>query len=363
MTITCGTMKLVETWGTVAKNLGPDYDPVVMVGGPSTGFEHQEIFEECQSIDVVVKGEGEVTFPKIVNILKTKHDLSKDELLSKLADISGVVVRGWPRKNDANIPRLPKEAFETLPFPDMSSSPVSKYWAPDAKNISPMITMMTQRGCTAQCGFCNTPQLHGSQIRGWTNTQVVEELVRLKSQHGIKGVSFVDDVFTNRPGGGPRGLCQLMIDADLDLQWYCNARADGVSEKIAMSMKEAGCYQVFLGFESGCDEMLKRINKGETVKQLERGAEILQKAGIDISIGFIVGLPGETEESVMKTIELCNRVKPNRVQFTRFTPIKGSPLAVTADIASAGFHDREGKDQVEKWIAKCYAECIYAPSI
>jgi anaerobic magnesium-protoporphyrin IX monomethyl ester cyclase len=136
----------------------------------------------------------------------------------------------------------------------------------------------------------------------------VEELVRLKRLHGIQEDSFVDDVFTNRPGGGARKLCELMIQADLDLTWYCNVRADQVSPRIASTMKEAGCHQVFMGFESGCDDMLRRIHKGERVADLERGAATLKAANIRISIGFIVGLPGETDDSVRKSIDLCNRV-------------------------------------------------------
>jgi anaerobic magnesium-protoporphyrin IX monomethyl ester cyclase len=186
-------------------------------------------------------------------------------------------------------------------------------------------------------------------------------------QAPTRQVSFVDDVFTSRPGGGARKLCELMIQADLDLTWYCNVRADQVTPRIASTMKEAGCHQVFMGFESGCDDMLRRIHKGERVADLERGAATLKAANIRISIGFIVGLPGETDDSVRKSIDLCNRVRPDRVQFTRFTPIPGSQLAerlhsqVGTLNGGKGFHDRSSKDQVEKWIQMCYDSCQYNP--
>ena len=143
---------------------------------------------------------------------------------------------------------------------------------------------------------------------------------------------------------------------------------------MVLAMKRAGCHQVFLGFESGCDDMLRRINKGETVADLERGALLLKEVGINISIGFIVGLPGETQDSVNKTIALANRVQPYRVQFTRFTPIPGSNLAIHLSALSPmsadendesrhGFHNRSENDQVEKWLQQCYRECVYKPSI
>jgi anaerobic magnesium-protoporphyrin IX monomethyl ester cyclase len=226
-----------------------------------------------------------------------------------------------------------------------------------------MITMMTQRGCVASCAFCNTPQIHGSSIRGWSTEQVTAELVNLTQMHKVQEISFVDDVFTNRPGG-PRKLCNMIVEAGLDLTWYCNVRADQVTPKMARAMADAGCHQVFLGFESGCDEMLKRINKGETVADLERGAGMLKDAGIHLSIGCIVGLPSETQGTVNKSIALCNRVKPYRAQFTRFTPIPGSKLADHYDSLGAyGFHNRSGDDQVETWLKQCYNECHYKPSV
>jgi len=364
MTVTCGTKALVNAWSCVAKNLSPNYQPLVIVGGPAAAFETQSIFEHCPHVDVVVKGEGEVTFPTIVEILERSNMQNSDitNALAELSSLPGVCVRDKPEMNDLKIPTLSKEAFTSLPFPDLSASPVSKYRAPDAKR-HPMVTMMTQRGCIASCAFCNTPQIHGRSIRGWSNEQIIEQLIHLKKQHGIKEVSFVDDVFTNRPGG-PRKLCELIMENNLDLSWYCNVRADQVTPKMAKAMKEAGCHQVFIGFESGCDEMLKRINKGETVQDLERGARLLKEAGIALSIGFIVGLPGETQQTVDKSIELCNRVRPNRVQFTRFSPIPGSLLAELHGLdAGAGFHDRSSADQVERWIQQCYDSCKYHPSI
>jgi anaerobic magnesium-protoporphyrin IX monomethyl ester cyclase len=362
MTVTCGTKALTNAWSTIVKNLHDDYKPIVIVGGPAAAFETDSIMTTCPNVDAVVKGEGEVTFPSIVDILSKTQCANEDTVIS-LAKLPGVCVRNRPEMNDMKIPTLPRESFAALPFPDLSQSPVHMYKAPDATRF-PMVTMMTQRGCIANCSFCNTPQIHGTSIRGWSNEQVIEELKRLKATHGLREVSFVDDVFTNRPGG-PRKLCELMIFEELDLTWYCNVRADQVTKKMARAMKAAGCHQVFMGFESGCDDMLRSINKGETVAQLERGAGIMKDAGISISIGFIVGLPGETQESVDKTIALCNRVQPNRVQFTRFTPIPGSVLASTHhDLATgAGFHDRSSPDKVEDWIRQCYDACQYKPSV
>ena len=146
MTVTCGTKKLTNAWSTVVKNLAPEqYRPLTIVGGPAAAFETQSILDECPNVDVVVKGEGEVTFPTIVDVIENRWPI--DTTLEKLSAIPGVCVRQKPHMNDRKIPTLPKEAFQSLPFPDLSASPVEKYKAPDAQRY-PMVTMMTQRYVT-----------------------------------------------------------------------------------------------------------------------------------------------------------------------------------------------------------------------
>ncbi len=360
MTATCGTIPVINAWSTVAHHLF-SWKPLTLVGGPATAFEHGRIFKECPHVDVIVRGDGEVTFPSIVDALDATRTLPRQTVLDVLSTMEGVMVRNKPQLNDFSIPRFSKEGFATLPFPDFSQSPVQSYWAPDARR-TPMVTMMTQRGCVANCTFCNTPQKDGNEIRGYSNERIVDNLLKL-NELGVREVSFVDDVFTNRPGG-PRKLCMGIIDAGVDLTWYCNARAEAITPKMADAMRQAGCHQVFMGFESGCNDMLKKMNKGETVSQLKRGAEVLKDAGIHISIGFIVGYPGETESSVMRTIELCNAVKPHRAQFTRFSPIPGSTAHKEfGTSANMGFHNREAEDQIESWLQKCYKECEFLPSL
>jgi anaerobic magnesium-protoporphyrin IX monomethyl ester cyclase len=190
MTVTCGTKSLTNAWSTVVKNLSYNYRPLVIVGGPAAAFETDSIMKTCLNVDVVVKGEGEVTFPSIVDILcSASNGTPNESILSSLATLPGVCVRDRPEMNDIKIPTLSRESFNTLPFPDLTQSPVHKYKAPDAKRF-PMVTMMTQRGCIAKCAFCNTPQIHGMPIRGWSNEQIIEELKRLKALHGLREVSL-----------------------------------------------------------------------------------------------------------------------------------------------------------------------------
>jgi radical SAM superfamily enzyme YgiQ (UPF0313 family) len=147
-----------------------------------------------------------------------------------------------------------------------------------------------------------------------------------------------------------------MVERGLTLSWFCNARADQVTPQLAEAMARAGCHQVYLGFESGSQAILDRIHKGATVEELERGAALLKTHGIARSVGFVVGLPGETDETVAASIKLAQRVRPERLQFTRFTPLVGSPLEHYKPLGLAGFHQR-GADPVGTWVARAYQAC------
>jgi B12 binding domain len=114
MTVTCGTKALTNAWSTMVKNLHNDYKPIVIVGGPAAAFETDSIMTTCPNVDVVVKGEGEVTFPSIVEIL-SKTQYADEDTFTSLAKLPGVCVRNRPEMNDMKIPTLPHDSFTTLP--------------------------------------------------------------------------------------------------------------------------------------------------------------------------------------------------------------------------------------------------------
>lgn len=211
MTVTCGTLELVDVWSTAVSRMGLAERPLVLVGGPAAAFETKSIFSNCPNVDVVVKGDGEVTFPAIVDLLDQK--LPRQELRQRLSVIPGVAVRDMPDMSDMKIPQLPASEFGELPFPDLSSAPVSKYRAPDASRY-PMVTMITQRGCIAKCTFCNTPQKDGFKIRGWSNNRIVEELKKLKRVYVLPRQPLCATILRRRwrwKGGSPPGRRQRFL--------------------------------------------------------------------------------------------------------------------------------------------------------
>lgn len=339
LSVTSFTLEIVEKWANFCKNINAK----VIAGGPHPSLSPLDTFEKCPSVDFIVRGEGEVIINELIEqILNGKYD----------KNLPGVCSRDG---NEYYIDReiLKVNDFAQLPFPDLSYMPIQNYWCPDAIS-QPMVTMMTTRGCPYKCEFCSSPAVMGKKVRGWSTDQVISELKHLHFELGVNEISFVDDVFTiNRKR--TLELCNKIIKEGLKLTWFCNARADHIDDELAKAMKLAGCHQTYLGFESGSQTILENIKKGTTVERLVNGAEILKLNGIKRSIGFVLGLPGENEETVLQSIALAKKLQPERLQFTRFTPLVGSPLE-NFKMEENGFHT-QGNDQVGIWIKKAYSEC------
>lgn len=338
MTATSYTLEFIERFASRLAASGID----VIVGGPAASLSPAETFARCPSARYVFRGEGEQIFPDIV---------ARARLWRALDDLPGVHARDLDTSG-ACVGIQQVRDLNAVPLPVPSGLPIDAYWAPDARR-QPMMTVCTTRGCPHRCAFCSSPKLLGKKVRGWTPDRVVDYLDEL-TQLGVREISFVDDVFTiNRRRC--LAICRGMVERGLDLTWYCNARADQVDPELATAMSDAGCHQVYLGFESGSQAILDRVRKGIRVDQLLRGAEILAEARIDRSVGFVIGLPGETDETVQASIELAQQVRPERLQFSRFTPLVGAALAdFTSE--SSGFHSRH-EDQVGQWVKRCYAAC------
>ena len=328
-------LTLVETWARAVKSLGAS----VIAGGPHATLEPTDLLCKCPSVDTVVRGEAELVFGQI--LARVSDSLPLDGL-------PGVVTRN----GSASSKILRVTDFSGLPFPRYEGLPLEQYTCPDAVR-GPMITFMSTRGCPNSCTFCASPVLVGRQLRGWPVENVLGQLKYLTRNLGVREISFVDDGFTaNR--GRALALCQGMVELELDLSWFCNARADRVTPALAHVMANAGCHQVYLGLESGSQQMLDTVGKRTSIESMVRGAEILRTAGINLSAGFVIGLPGETDETVEATINLAREINPRRLQFTRYTWLPGSAMGEAKPVQEGGFHNCTDDDQVGEWITRAY---------
>ena len=335
MTLTTYTFEMISKYTEPLKELGYQ----IIIGGPQASLDPKGTLEKLPSADWVFCGEAENQMQEIVEGFRA----------GCLDSIDGICYRDESTVHISE--KVIVESLEELPFPRFSGLPIEAYWCPDAKR-GPMLTFMTTRGCPHRCGFCSSPELLGRKLRRWSPEQVVDEIELLVKEYDIKEFSFVDDVFTIDRRRLKR-ICELIIERNIDITWFCNSRADQITPETADLARQAGCHQMYLGFESGHPRILKVINKDATIEELENGAAILKEAGIGRSIGFVIGLPGEDDETVRASIDLAHRVKPERIQFTRWTPLVASPLFDMSSCRDSTFHNG-GSDQVSSWIKRMY---------
>lgn len=214
--------------------------------------------------------------------------------------------------------------------------------------------MQLSRGCPNYCAFCSASYVQGRKIRYFPTNAIFDQLEYLTKDLKIKEISFVDDGFTTNIKMALE-ICNGIIERTLKLSWFCNARADCLDEELVKKMKQAGCHQVYIGCESGNDQILKSVNKNITFKQLFNVSELVHKYDINLSVGFIIGLPGETFETVKESVDLAKALKPNKIQFSRFISLPGSKLYKEVGRNSFLFHQKYD-DEIGKLINSAYNE-------
>jgi radical SAM superfamily enzyme YgiQ (UPF0313 family) len=338
LTATSFTLDMVEKWASWAKKNSIK----VLVGGPHGSAEPQNLFETCPSADYLVRGEPEEVIVKITDDIINGNVADNPDICYRKND-GFIISKGILRVSD----------LSKIPMPRFDSLPIKNYHCPDAER-SPMMTLQLSRGCPNNCSFCSSTYLEGRKIRYYSTKSIIDQLEHLSKDLGVKEISFVDDGFTTNKKMAME-ICHAIIDKKLDITWFCNARADMLSEDLVAIMKKAGCHQVYIGCESGNDQMLKAINKHLTKTQLIKGSDMLHKYDINISAGFIVGLPGDKWEYVAESIDLVKRIKPYRVQFSHFISLPGSDLYKMIGKNGTSFHNQNG-DQYDEWIENAYEQ-------
>ncbi|MFA4819941.1 MAG: radical SAM protein [Candidatus Aenigmatarchaeota archaeon] len=156
---------------------------------------------------------------------------------------------------------------------------------------------------------CNVPAVIGRRFRTRSGRNIFDELMYAKEKYGSKEFKILDDNFTLQMDRA-KDICKLFIDEKLNMKWTCpnGIRADRLDEELCFLMKEAGCYSMSIGVESGDPEVFDKINKGEKLEDVERGIKLAQAAGIKVHGFFIIGLVGSTYESDKRSMEFAKRL-------------------------------------------------------
>lgn len=271
----------------VLKKLGKYSKAHFVIGGPHATVSPMECRKK--GFNQVVIGEGERAILKIVN--GNRDSFIKEPLIPNL---------------------------DSIPFPDRASFPMAKYST--SLEGRKATTMITSRGCPFSCSFCCKVWGKGIRFRSYRN--VLEEAALLREM-GYEGIAFYDDEFFLN---AKRDIKIAYGLKKLGFIWRCITRADFLTRRNLKIMKECGCIGISLGIESGSNLILKNIRKGLTVEDDKRAIERCNELNIKVKGFFIVGLPGESTETLEATRKFIREVKLDEAQFAVYTPYPGSDI-------------------------------------
>ncbi len=291
-------------------------------------------------LDYVLVGEPDLTLRDLIDHLEDRFELrSADiELLFSKSDpgyqpdgqgdrasiLPGIKGLAW-RKGEEIIVNLPRpfiSDLNDLPEPMHELLPLSMYRMPLIKG--PFTFIVTSRGCPAGCTYCIKHVSYQYTTRLRAPDKLRKEMWNLKGL-GIHNVHMYADLFTvNRDQ--VVDLCRRMIDEKINIKWTCNSRVDYVDEEMLQLMGQAGCRLISWGIESGNEQILRNVRKGAYPDKARRALHWAKKAGIMNWGYFIIGLPGETEETIRQTIDFSKKLPLDIALFHVAAPYPGTPF-------------------------------------
>jgi anaerobic magnesium-protoporphyrin IX monomethyl ester cyclase len=286
-----------------------DGNAITIIGGPHASFTYENIMQSVPWIDVVVVGEGEHTMLAIA---------SKENL----EEIDGLAFR-----KNGNFIRTGQRSLiddlDELPIPARHLFPVVKYFPSNPKS-----GMITGRGCPFSCIFCVGHRMVGKKKRFRKPALVVDEMEQILSL-GFKGINIVDDLFTLNQKH-VFAICDEIKSRHLKFNWTCFARVDTVDKELLSTIADAGCNCICYGVETADLDMLKTLKKKITPREVKKAVELTQQAGIEAMASFILGLPGETEETLFNTINFAHDLKAT-CAIHALAPFPGTELYENAE--------------------------------
>jgi radical SAM superfamily enzyme YgiQ (UPF0313 family) len=284
---------------------------LTVMGGPHITFCAELTMQDVPEIDLVVLGEGEETIVELAQAAQDPQGWSR---------VKGIVYRDKNQIQFTN-PRPFIQNIDALPEPARHHIPLGRY-----RSLGLPVSMTTSRGCPFQCIFCVGRKMVGAKVRYRDPVKVVDELAYLQTLD-FNQINIADDLFTAAPKHC-LAVCDEILSRRLDTQWTSFARVDTVSFNVLRRMKAAGCTAVSFGVETGNPEMLKRIKKGITLDQVVDAVKMCTDAGITPHASFILGLPGETRETIQETVAFGEKLKSMGVMhgFHLLAPFPGTAV-------------------------------------
>jgi len=310
-------------------NTARKYARHIILGGPHVSVAGSKVFEQCPDADYAVQGEGEISFPLLIDALEHDKDLT---------NITGVITRDF-----SNLPSALIGELDSIPFPARHLLPNERYRY--ILSSGKVTTMFTSRGCPYNCVFCDKA-VFGSKWRARSAANVLDEIELVSRDYGINSIIFYDDLFT-LDKKRVLEICSGIIDRGLRIEWKCEGRVNLADQETLAWMKKAGCSMIAYGVESGNQKGLDYLNKGTTVEQIKKAFKLTKNAGIKPMAYFVLGIPVETYEDELKTIDFAKEIRPVYAQFSVLSPVPGTKLYDDA-VRMGWYREVQAKNPMDK---------------
>lgn len=315
--ISCLTENRYSAFETLKRIKKLDSKIITIIGGLHATFSDRLILENYPFIDIVVRGEGEITLDELVKKIKSKKPFEKIEGISFRK--KGKVI--------VNPPRAFMKDIENLPFPAYDLFPMKRYTLPpDVKEYVHQTTLITtSRGCPMGCKFCETTHAWGRNIRSTSAEKLFEMVKYVHEKFGIDYIRFADDLFTLKREKVMK-FCYFLIKSKLPVRFRIQARVDTVDQEELNLLKKAGCDLIEYGAESGSNKVLKEIGKNITTEKIKEAVKMTRKTGIDIKYFLIVGALKEKSGETWETFKLIKETQPDWIGVNALTIYPGTEV-------------------------------------
>ena len=272
----------------------------IMVGGAHPTLMTDET-ATVKEFDYIFTHEAEITLPAVMKDINNAPRIIHGELPPNL---------------------------DAVPFVDRTLAPDGETpWFKGFKK--PYYAVTASRGCLYNCTFCQPAEraMFGNKVRKRSVENLMEELLYLSKEHGMRSFMIHDDCFTQYYSWVEE-FCDRKKELGLDQIFACQSRADIICKnpEIIEKLRDAGLRYVLIGFESGSNRILNYIKKNVTVEQNIQAALICKKLGIKIFANYMFGLPSETKEEMRQTVNMIRTIHPDHYSPSVFTPAPGSEL-------------------------------------
>ncbi|UUC46650.1 B12-binding domain-containing radical SAM protein [Flavobacterium cerinum] len=287
--------------------------PKIILGGPDVTYNCDNYLNT--GADFIIIGEGEETTYQLYRALIQKEDHTTVDGIAFLEN--GKLIKTPARTKFREL--------DELPLPNRSAVPIEKYlqtWKVNHGKSS--MTISTQRGCPYTCKWCSTA-VYGQSYRRRPAQQVAAEMALLKKQYQPDTIWFVDDVFTV----SHKWLTEFhkeVLEQNAQIPFECITRAERLNDAILQLLKEAGCYRIWIGAESGSQKIIDLMDRRVDVTVVKQAIQKTNALGIETGTFIMVGYPGENEDDINKTIQYLKEANPTEYTITVAYPIKGTSL-------------------------------------